>query len=403
MMTERSGVRLRGPLAPYATGFAEELQSQGYTRLAAIQQVRLMAHVSRRLEDEGLDAVALTPARVLQFLEARRQEGCTSMLTPKAVAPLLEFLRAREVVPRPAPPPPTTAEEQLLARYHDYLVRERGLVEQGVRQWDKVAHLFVAEHTGRHGFDPQALTVADVNRLVVREFPRRGVSAAKNMAAALRSFLRFLYLEGHTERPLAQAVPAVASRKGASLPRAVRPAEVARLLWSCDRHSAIGRRDYAILMLLVRLGLRAGEVAGLELGDIDWRAGEIVVRGKGQNVERLPLPVDVGEAVADYLRCGRPRSESRIVFLRAIAPLVGLGPTAISWVVYSACDRAGLTHVSAHCLRHTAATEMLRAGASLPEVGQVLRHRRSDTTAIYAKVDHIALRPLALPWPGGIA
>ena len=227
--------------------------------------------------------------------------------------------------------------------------------------------------------------------------------ALQNLAAALRSFLRFLHVEGVVRAPLAHAVPAVAAGKGAGLPLGVTPAALARLLGCCDRRTRLGRRDYAILLLLSRLGLRAGEVAGLTLDDFDWRVGELVVRGKGGRGERLPLPADVGAAVAGYLHRGRPRSQSRVVFLRVIAPAVGLAPNAMSWVVYSACDRAGLPRIGAHRLRHTAATEMLRAGASLSEVGQVLRHATVGTTAVYAKVDFIALRPLAPAWPGGAA
>jgi integrase len=177
-------------------------------------------------------------------------------------------------------------------------------------------------------------------------------------------------------------------------------AEVARLLASCDRRTTFGRRDYAVLTVLARLGLRAGEVAALELADIDWRAGELVVRGKGRREERLPLPADVGEAVAGWLRRGRPRCECATVFTRVRAPHRRLTTSAVSHIVRAACARAGLPAVHAHRLRHTAATEMLRAGASLTEVGQVLRHASVLTTAIYAKVDHGRLRSLALPWPG---
>jgi integrase/recombinase XerD len=203
--------------------------------------------------------------------------------------------------------------------------------------------------------------------------------------------------------PLTQAVPSVAGWNGRSLPRRLEPDEVRRLLGGCDRHSAAGRRDYAMLTVLVRVGLRAAEVAGMCLGDIDWRAGELVVRGKGQREEKMPLPDDVGRAIVDYLCHGRPPTASRSVFLRSHVPLRGLGPIGVTAVVYRACDRAGVTRVSAHALRHTAATEMLRAGASLGEVGQALRHRSSSATAIYAKVDHVSLRALARPWPGGAA
>jgi integrase/recombinase XerD len=200
--------------------------------------------------------------------------------------------------------------------------------------------------------------------------------------------------------PLASAVPSAARWSGASLPRGLTRGQVTALLSSCDQRQATGKRDYAILVLLARLGLRAAEAAALRLDDIDWRAGEIVVRGKGRSEERLPLPSDVGAAIAAYLR-GRPCRPEREVFLRACAPLRGLSPDGVSEVVRAASERAGLGSFGSHRLRHTAATEMLRAGASLPEVAQVLRHRSVATTTIYAKVDHLSLRELAMPWPGG--
>lgn len=195
----------------------------------------------------------------------------------------------------------------------------------------------------------------------------------------------------------------MAGWRAGSLPRAVAAADVARLLASCDRRRRVGRRDYAVLMLLARLGLRAGEVAALQLHDLDWRAGEVVIHGKGGRVDRLPLPWDVGEAVAGYLRRGRPGTVHSRVFVRVHAPQGPLSAQGVQAVVRAACDRAGLARVGAHRLRHSVATEMLRAGAPLVEVGQVLRHRSAATTAIYAKVDRAALRPLALPWPAGVS
>jgi integrase/recombinase XerD len=216
----------------------------------------------------------------------------------------------------------------------------------------------------------------------------------------LRSLLRYLYVAGDTRVPLEAAVPKVAGWRLTGLPITFGRAEVSRLLASCDRRTTFGRRDYAVLTLLSRLGLRAGEVAALSVDDFDWRAGELVVRGKGRGEERLPLPADVGEAVAGWLRRGRPRCEFATVFTRVRAPHRPLTGAAVSAIVRAACARSGLPELNAHRLRHSAATEMLRAGASLREVGQVLRHASVVTTAIYAKVDRDRLRSLALPWPG---
>ena len=248
-----------------------------------------------------------------------------------------------------------------------------------------------------------AVPAADVTRFVVAECSARSRPSACKLLSCLRSFLRFIYLDGHTAVALWRAVPPAATWSASSLPRWVAAEQVAALLASCDRHSAAGRRDFAILVLLSRLGLRAGEVAAMQLSDIDWRAGEMVVHGKGRRDEKLPLPHDAGEALADYLQHGRPRTADRSVFVRLRAPRRGLTPQGVSSVVCLASERAGLGPVGAHRLRHTAATGMLRAGASLAEVGQVLRQRSSGVTAIYAKVDHKSLRTLARPWPGGAA
>jgi site-specific recombinase XerD len=297
---------------------------------------------------------------------------------------------------------PASAEHLLLDRYRSYLVTERGMVEQGVLSWVRAAERFMADHHGLAD-GTAGLTGAGVSAFCARELPRRAGSSAKNLAAALRSFLRFLHVEGLIEAPLAQAVPPVSGNNGAGLPRAVSPSTLTALLASCDRRTAKGRRDYAIIVLLARLGLRSGEVARLSLDDIDWGAGEVIVHGKGGRDERLPLPHDVGDALAGYLKQGRPRAETRTVFLRAIAPSVRLTPGGVTSVVYTASERAGVPKVGAHRLRHGCATEMLAAGASLGEIGQVLRHAAVATTAIYAKVDFVALRPLAQPWPRGAA
>jgi integrase/recombinase XerD len=233
----------------------------------------------------------------------------------------------------------------------------------------------------------------------VSEAKRVGRAGSGERAAV---FLRFLHVAGLVATPLVWAVPSVANLRDRSLPRGLEPAAVKKLLASCDRRRTVGRRDYAIVLLLARLGLRRGEVAAIQLDDIDWRASELLIRGKGSRYDVLPLPVDVGEAIVSYLR-RRPRCECRALFLRVTAPRTGLNPATIGWIVREACTRAGLPRVGAHRLRHTAATEMLRRGGSLSEIAQVLRHSELKTTAQYSKVDRIALRALARPWPGGAA
>jgi integrase/recombinase XerD len=394
-----------GPLAPYAAGFASWLRSRAYSPSAAADRLCQFDQLSRWLEREGLGVGELTDEQAERFVAARRAAGRVTWVAPKSVMLPLEYLRELAVAPTPAPALAQGPLEELLAKYHRYLLVERGLSEHTVFDaYGPVARLFVAGREGPARLELERLSAADVSMFLARECPKRSVSGARDLVCALRSFLRYLHLAGLTEAPLVWAVPSVADLRDRTLPRGLEPAAVKKLLASCDRRTLVGRRDHAILLLLSRLGLRAGEVAAIQLHDVDWRAGLLLVRGKGGRHDELPLPVDVGEALVSYLR-RRPRCECRALFLRVTAPRQGLNRSTIGWVVRSACDRAELPRVGAHRLRHTAATEMLRRGASLAEIGQVLRHREQKTTAVYAKVDRQALRALARPWPsqGGAA
>jgi integrase/recombinase XerD len=377
--------------------------TRGYTLLSAANQVRLLAHVSRWLQSHGLRPEDLTSETVEQFLRSRRRAGYTAWRSVHGLVPLLGYLRRVGAAPTRTAPVAKTGRDLLLDRYAEYLRRERGLVAATVAYRLTVARRFLDMHAPSDRPDLRGLAASDVTGFVLRAARSRCIGSAKSLVSHLRSFLRFLYIEGLTRTPLAAAAPAVAGRRLTTLPRSLPPQQVARLLRSCDRRTAVGRRNFAILLLLVRLGLRAGEVAALRLDDFDWRRGDVVIRGKGQRQERLPLPVDVGEALIAYLRRGRPHLACRNALLRVQAPQGPLSSAAVTAIVRSASTRSGLPCFGAHRLRHTAATEMLRRGASLPEIGQVLRHRSLMTTAIYAKVDRAALRELAQPWPGGDA
>ena len=395
-MSHPSRVRITGPLVEHAVGFRAALEAQGYRHHAVGCQLYVMAHVSRWLAAEGRDVGDLTEDQVERFLVARREAGYTLWLSTKGVAPLIEYLRGVGAVPPPEPVVAVTPAERCLAAFRTYLLEERGWSEGTVVADVHVAGLFLAT---RPAENPRLgeVTPGEIVEFVRRQCERRG---SAYVTAGLRAFLRFCHVTGRTARPLAEAVPRVASWRLASLPKVVDPATVRALLASCDRRTTFGQRDFAVLMLLARLGLRAGEVTSLRLGDIDWRAGELLIRGKGPRLDRLPLPADVGDAVAGWLRRGRPRCECREVITRVRAPHGPLTPGGIAAIVHAACMRAGVDHIHAHQLRHTAATEMLRAGAGLVEIGQVLRHRGLLTTAIYAKVDRAGLRELASPWPG---
>ena len=394
-----------GPLAPYAAGFESWLRSRSYSPSAAADRLYQLDQLSRWLGREGLGVGELTGDQVERFAAERRAAGLVSWASPQSVTLPLGYLCTLGVAPVPPPALAQSPLEELLEDYGRYLSVERGLCGHTVLDaYGPAARLFMAGQERLDGLGLEGLSAADVTSFLARECPKRSVSGTRDLVCALRSLLRYLHLAGLIESPLVWAVPSVADLRDRTLPRGLEPGAVRKLLATCDRRRLVGRRDFAILLLLSRLGLRAGEVAGLRLDDVDWRRGELLVRGKGGRHDVLPLPVDVGEAVVSYLR-RRPRCERRDLFLRMTAPRQGLNRSTIGWVVRAACDRAGLARVGAHRLRHTAATGMLRQGASLCEIGQVLRHREQKTTAIYAKVDRTALGELVRPWPsrGGVA
>lgn len=401
-MSDPSRVRVTGPLLAHVAGFRDELARQGYRSGSATTQLQLMAHVSRWLVDHGLQVSQLTPVEVERFIECRRSQGYAQHRSSHALVPLLRYLQESGAIAVPAVEAATPL-EKLLERYREHLLGARGLAPSTTQRYLGAARAFLSEQAGQRGELDLAGLSASRGIDFVRDGCRRMTPAsAKDLIVCLRSLLRFLAAAGIAPTELAEALPAVAVWGGGSLPRALPAEQVAALLASCDPASVIGRRDFAVLTMLSRLGLRAGEVAGLLLDDFDWRLGEVVVRGKGHQVDRMPLPVDVGEAVVAYLDGGRPRVACRSVFLRVNAPIVGLSAIGVSTMVGRACERTGMPWCGAHRLRHSAATSMLRAGGSLTEVGQVLRHRSGPaTTGIYAKVDWQALASVTQPWPAG--
>jgi integrase/recombinase XerD len=390
---------LSGPLGDIAVGFEEDLARQGYSETGRYEQLRLLRALSGWLEEHDLGIDAVGGERVGAFLKARRELG-SKLHTTRSLAPLVEYLNAvglLETSERPA----MGAYEAFVEQYRRYLRVERGLNEGTAAGYVRVAREFLDDCASGSELALEGVTASTVTGFVTRRCARLGLSASRHCVSALRCLLRYLAIEGLVATDLDCSVLSVAGG-GQPLPRGIDQVVVAKMLASCDRRRAIGRRDYAILMILARLGLRGGEVVGLGLADIDWRAGEITVRGKGGRVDRLPLPVDVGEALAGYLRRGRPSSLSRSVFLRHRAPFRGFSGTgALRGILAHACLRAAVPYASPHRLRHSAATGMLRRGASLSEIGQVLRHNHPRATAVYSAVDHDALRALAPTWPGG--
>jgi site-specific recombinase XerD len=402
-MKDLFGVRVSGPLARYAPGFVAELVEVGYRPNAAAVQLRLLAHLSRWLEREGIDLVEVREPQLERF-RTEDLARVRSLRIAGGLVLLLAYLRGLGAVPA-ADEPALSNVELLLGRYREYLLVERGVTAATARGYIDCVRPFVSSRARGDGeVDLAGLTPQDVLGFVLADCERRPRRSAKLMVTALRSLLRFLHVDGLIDRPLAQVVPSVAFWRLQGLPRGLDGDQVRALLESCDTDTVNGGRDLAILLLLVRLGMRRGEVARLRLEDIDWRVGELRVRGKGARIERLPLPADVGEALVTYLSDGRPAGvETREVFMRVRAPRAALTPPGITQVVVAAGRRAGLGDLGPHRLRHTAASELLRRGAPLSEIGQLLRHRTELTTTIYAKVDRDRLRELALPWPGGAA
>jgi site-specific recombinase XerD len=396
-----------GLLGEHIDALFARMAPVGYGRSTLRHKLWLFAHLTRWMLRRGRAVADLDESLVQEFLSTRLgrrgryrvgRAGERSTLRQ-----LLKHLRSEGVIPCVAAPRDDSPVALLLDRYEHHLQSERALAERTVEAYRYHVRRFLLDVFGAGAVRPATLDARTVRAFLVRSSEVLGPRTVQHMGTSLRSFLRFLFLHGESRLDLSHAVPTMTTWRLATLPRHLSPQEVERLLDSCDRTSHRGRRDYAVLLLLARLGLRAGEVAALEIDDLRWRAGEIVVRGKRKVHDRLPMPLDVGRALASYLAEGRPVGAPRRVFLRARAPRFGLrAPREVTRIVADAFARAGLRpgpHGS-HLLRHSLATAMIRRGASMEEIGQVLRHRSPTTTEIYAKLDFDALRTVALPWPG---
>lgn len=391
---------MNGPLAPHAGSFQAELAGRGYSRQSQLFHLQLMAHVSKWLDERGLDASDLTDTYASEFLRGRRASGQVRFRTIRGLTPLLSFLRVAGMSPPAAMVEPAAWTRSVVGEFAGYLITERGLRPQTVTCYARFAQRFLESLPAKDDEALTELTAEAVRSFVLGESGQRGTGSLKNAVTAVRSLLGFLHLRGLISSTMDGAVPAAAGWHRPPLTRRLNPADVASVLGSCDRHGHAGRRDYAILILLVRLGLRAGEAAAIRTGDIDWRAGEILVRGKGGRDERLPLPVDVGAAIADYCRAARPQDAvGGMLFLHSRAPYGPLTPSAVGHIVVRACRRSGLESASAHQLRHAAATTLRRAGAPPSEISQLLRHRNEGTTARYGTIDPEEMVPVTAPWP----
>ncbi len=392
-----------GPLSVHIDAYVALLQEQGYARQSARVHFQVLADFSRWLQRRELSVGDIDASTLQRYLRCRscfvdRHRGASSALNK-----LIGMLRDRGIANHDTAPVAVDPVECAKEDFKQYLSQERGLSAATLHIYLPVVHQFLRERFGRGPTRFSELRATDLTGFIQRHVHDHSPRTAQHMVGALRAFLRHLRFRGAITTDLAACVPTVANWSYSTLPKFLQPGQVQQVLARCDRRTSVGRRNYAILLLLARLGLRAGEVVAMTLDDIDWKEGRLTVRGKGGQWADMPLPAEVGKAIAAYLQRGRPHCASCRLFIREHAPRVGFANSStISTLVKRALAHAGVgsARTGAHLFRHTLAAEMLRHGASLGEVGQLLRHQHRDTTQIYAKVDLSALRQLALPWPG---
>jgi site-specific recombinase XerD len=393
-----------GPLGIHVDAYEALLREQGYSRGSTYVHLHIVADLSRWLRRRRLDAGDVDECTVERYLQSRQHFVDTYRGASFVPYKFLGMLRDRRIVAHKTVPIVSDPREIVVDAFRQYLSQERGLSVSTQCNYTRFAHQFLRERFGRGSLELSALSATDVTGFIRRHAHERSARSAQHIVGSLRAFLRYLRYRGEITTDLAACVPTVANWSLSTLPKFLQPGQVQQVLDHCDRHSALGLRNYAILVLLARLGLRACEVVAMTLDDIDWEGAHLMVRGKGGQRVQMPLSAEVGHAIAAYLRKGRPRCTSRRLFIREHAPRVGFANSgAVSTLVQRALADAGVDspHTGAYVFRHSLATEMLRQGASLGEIGQLLRHAHPDTTQIYAKVDVCALRPLALRWPGG--
>ena len=393
--------RLRdNPLASHLASFAASLVENGYVKSTVQSKLNLLASIGQWLERRRLSITDFDEQLAERFIAYKRRKGRVHRGNRETLLQFLDDLRKRDVIPGQTPTCDDSPLAAILTRYERHLRSERGLAAATVINYLPCIRKFLMER--EKPLVLREVRSSDVSNFLLRHAPTMSPRRAQLVTTAFRSFFRFLFQNGELLVNLALSVPSVADRRLSTIPKYLSPDQVERVLGTCNRQTATGRRDYAILLLLARLGLRAGEVVSLQLDDVDWRAGELLVRGKGLLHDRMPMPVDVGEALTSYLRMDRPPCKTRRVFVCMKAPRSGFaGPSTLTTIVRRALDRADLYPAlrGAHVLRHSLATSMLRSGASMNEIGEILRHRTPGATEIYAKLDFDGLRTLAHPWP----
>lgn len=402
----RSRLRVEGPLARYFEPYAEYLADRGYSQVSYWKKTFLISEFSRWLGEERIAAGEITAEHEAAFLRDRARYRILKGGDTICLSGITSWLRDKGVIDNElAVSTGPSGIEAILQEYTGWLQEERGLAPSTIENYAGYIRRFLSSICGADEPRLAGISASQVTDYIRRNAPRdRTFSQAKNIVTSLRSFFRFARYRDYIQTDLAAVVPSVAGWSMASIPRAM-PADCVRRLLDESKtwRTPAGLRNRAILLLLARLGLRAREIVRLELDDIDWSQGSLKVHGKGRQERPLPMPHHVGEAVASYLKKGRPESTCRRVFLRSRAPFDGLRTQSdICQIVHRAIDRAGIEVkvTGSHQLRHALAVDMLRQGISLTEIGQVLRHRSPEATRRYAKVDLDGLREVALPWPG---
>ena len=394
----------QGPLVCIIPTYAALLTQQCYTRHYARLQLRFLADLNQWLLQHRFQIIDLAEPTLQRYLRSRHQRFRPRRDDQLILRRLLQLLRAQGFLAEEVPALPANPHQNVEQDFDQYLTQERGLSMATRINYRPFVHRFLLTQFGVEPACFAGLNANDVIRFIRSQAQKMSPKRAGLMVSALRSFFRYLRYRGDIAIDLAACVPPIANWQFSSLPRFLQPHQVQQVLHQCDRRTARGRRDYAILLLLARLGLRACEIVSLTLDDIHWQTGEITIRGKGNRTALFPLPSDVGRAIAVYLKKDRPACSSRHVFIRMKAPRRGFANSeAISTIVARTLQRAGIDspHTGAHLFRHTLATQMLGQGSSLGDIAMLLRHRSLDTTTIYAKVDLTSLRTLAQPWPGG--
>jgi len=386
-----------GPLGPYINSYGEWLHQHGYRRCPGRAAIRAAARFSHWLMDHDINIEEINPDLLCGYTkDFSRAERFSIRQFMTVSRPGVFAVKPKPIMDTP--------QSQFLTEYASHLRAERGLASGTIRYYLRFGAIFLREAFGGRRLNWPSLSMADIVKFFEKQVHQTSIVQMSQVLASVRSILRFAHFRGDISTDLSVSVPWVAKWSKAEVPKYFSREEIEKVFAACDRRTATGKRDYAILLLLACYGLRAGEVAALQLESIDWESGEFVVRGKGSRWSTFPLLTDVGEALADYIHNGRPKSKSRLIFLRTVAPIQAIhGQAAIASIVNSALRKAGIyqRRRTAHAFRHTLATDMRREGVSLQEIGRILRHQNPETTTIYAKVDLNSLRELVVAWPGG--